>query len=314
VLATSLLPAPALANADGGTAAPTHSEQAGGGSGYRTTAPAPPERRPAADEPKRTAAKAKRARRGSVLTSFSLRRPNLYLGGYASRLSFEFSGRRAVKTRLRVLNAADRSVVAVFPLGDLAPRVPHVVTFTGSETGAPLPEGRYLLHIAGRGLRRGAVASSTAEVSFSHHRFPLVGDFDWGNEGSRFGAGRKGHIHQGQDLSAVEGTPIVAPRGGTVEAVQYQAGGAGHYIVLDVPEENRDYVFMHLRTGSTVVEEGQAVRTGQRLAEVGNTGGSTGAHLHFEIWVGGWWNGGAPIDPLPELQLWAGVEPTVTPP
>ena len=60
--------------------------------------------------------------------------------------------------------------------------------------------------------------------------FPLAGSFDWGNEGSRFGARRKGHLHQGHDLAAAEGTPVVA-RGRLVKAVGYRAGGAGHYVV-----------------------------------------------------------------------------------
>ena len=97
---------------------------------------------------------------------------------------------------------------------------------------------------------------------------------------------------------------MVAPRAGVIEAVEYQAGGAGHYVVLDGDEEENDYVFMHLRDGSIPVTAGQHVRTGQRIGEVGNTGRSFGAHLHFEIWVGGWFDGGAPIDPLPALQDW----------
>jgi murein DD-endopeptidase MepM/ murein hydrolase activator NlpD len=53
------------------------------------------------------------------------------------------------------------------------------------------------------------------------------------------------------------------------------------------------------------VSTGDPVRTGQLVGEVGNTGRSFGAHLHFEIWVGGWFSGGAPVDPLPFLQAWA---------
>jgi murein DD-endopeptidase MepM/ murein hydrolase activator NlpD len=205
--------------------------------------------------------------------------------------------------RLHVLSASDRSRVATIDLGERAAGE-HTAAFTGLE-GDVLPEGRYLLHMAGKGLRRGPTASSTAEIEFSHHAFPIAGAFDWGGEGSRFGAKREGHTHQGQDLAADEGTPVVAPRGGVIEAVQYQAGGAGHYLVLDGDDEDRDYVFMHLKTGSITVTEGDRVRTGQKLAEVGNTGSSSGAHLHFEIWVGGWYTGGKPIDPLPLLQSWA---------
>lgn len=142
--------------------------------------------------------------------------------------------------------------------------------------------------------------------SSTGYRFPVAGPFSWGGSGGRFGAGRQGHTHQGQDLSAPEGTPVLAPASGLVEAVQYQASGAGHYIVLDGADENRDYVFMHLRAGSITVNRGQSVRAGRRIGEVGNTGRSFGAHLHFEIWAGkGWYTGGRPIDPLPLLRAWA---------
>jgi murein DD-endopeptidase MepM/ murein hydrolase activator NlpD len=144
-----------------------------------------------------------------------------------------------------------------------------------------------------------------APTPTSDHAFPLLGAFGFGGKDSRFGAGRPGHIHQGQDISAALGTPLVAPWSSTVEAVKYQASGAGYYVVLDGNDEDRDYVFMHLRKGSTLVKVGDAVGKGQQIAEVGNTGSSTGAHLHFEIWIGGgWYTGGHPVDPLPFLQAW----------
>jgi murein DD-endopeptidase MepM/ murein hydrolase activator NlpD len=144
------------------------------------------------------------------------------------------------------------------------------------------------------------------------HHFPVAGPFDLGGEGARFGAPRGGHLHQGQDISAAEGTPVVAPYAGTVEFVRFQASGAGWYIVLDGDIEDRHYVFMHLRAGSLLVAAGQAVSAGQPLAQVGNTGSSSAPHLHFEIWVGGWYAGGAPIDPLPLLQVWAGIPAAAT--
>jgi murein DD-endopeptidase MepM/ murein hydrolase activator NlpD len=248
---------------------------------------------------------ARRARRGgTLLTSFAVSRKHVYLHGRPARIRFTLSGRRPLNVRLRVLAAADRTPVATIDLGERSAGE-HTATFTGLETGVALPEGTYLLHLAGRGLSRAPAASSTADLEFSHYAFPVRGDFDWGGEGSRFGAGRDGHSHQGQDLAAAEGTPVVAPRGGLVEAVQYQAAGAGHYVVIDVAEEDRDYVFMHLKTGSITVAEGERVRTGQTIGEVGSTGRSSGPHLHFEIWVGGWYSGGDPIDPLPLLQSWA---------
>jgi murein DD-endopeptidase MepM/ murein hydrolase activator NlpD len=150
-----------------------------------------------------------------------------------------------------------------------------------------------------------APAPAPLPIPTSDHAFPVSGPYSLGGDDSRFGAARRGHTHQGQDITAAEGTAVVAPWAGTVEAIKYQAGGAGHYIVLDGDGEDRDYVFMHLRQGSVIVTKGALVAKGQQLAQVGNTGSSTGAHLHFEIWVaGGWYTGGQPTDPLPFLQAW----------
>jgi murein DD-endopeptidase MepM/ murein hydrolase activator NlpD len=137
--------------------------------------------------------------------------------------------------------------------------------------------------------------------------FPVAGDFDFGGAGARFGAGRTGHTHEGQDIMAAAGTPIVAPYAGTISSTSYQSGGAGEYLVLDATD-GRDYFFAHCLRHSTVVAVGAAVSAGQPLCQVGATGTTSGApHLHFEIWQVGWRvAGGTPIDPLPELRAWAG--------
>jgi murein DD-endopeptidase MepM/ murein hydrolase activator NlpD len=138
--------------------------------------------------------------------------------------------------------------------------------------------------------------------------FPVRGAYSFGGADSRFGAARSGHVHQGQDISCAEGTPIVTPRGGSVYWVAYQAAGAGYYVVVR-GDDGRDYVFMHLEAGSTVVAKGQLVRAGQVLARAGSTGESSGPHLHFEIWPDGWYAAGSsPIDPLPDLQAWAAAD------
>ena len=73
--------------------------------------------------------------------------------------------------------------------------------------------------------------------------------------------------------------------------------------------DGRDFVFMHLETGSITVGEGDSVAAGAQFAQVGSTGGSTGPHLHFEIWPDGWYSSkdSQPIDPLPQLLAWAGT-------
>jgi biotin carboxyl carrier protein len=137
--------------------------------------------------------------------------------------------------------------------------------------------------------------------------FPVAGAFDFGGVDARFGAGRPGHLHEGQDIIAASGTPVVAPYAGIVSRTSYQAGGAGEYVVLDAAD-GRDYFFAHCIRRSTAVTEGAAVSAGQQLCQVGSTGTASGPHLHFEIWNIGWRiPGGYPIDPLPELRTWAGL-------
>ena len=136
------------------------------------------------------------------------------------------------------------------------------------------------------------------------HRFPIAGPFTYSGPDGRFGAPRPGHAHQGQDLIAAEGTRVVAPRRGRVTQVGYQAKGAGHYVIIDGAGERLDYAFFHLQEGSIRVRQGQYVRMGARIARVGNTGRSFGAHLHFEIWSGAWYGGGEPIDPYPFMRRW----------
>jgi murein DD-endopeptidase MepM/ murein hydrolase activator NlpD len=137
--------------------------------------------------------------------------------------------------------------------------------------------------------------------------FPVAGAFDFGAAGARFGAGRVGHIHEGQDILAAAGTPVVAPYAGTIIHTSFQASGAGEYVVLD-GADGRDYFFAHCLRSSTAVVERAAVVAGQTLCRVGATGTTDGAtHLHFEIWQVGWRvPGGVPIDPLPELRAWSG--------
>jgi murein DD-endopeptidase MepM/ murein hydrolase activator NlpD len=239
-----------------------------------------------------------------------LRRPRLFLYGRPAQVAFRIRSRaKLVDVRISVIARGARRPASTLMLGPRRAGVVHTVPLTGRESGT-LPEGSYRVRVSakdsrGRRLRRGAGVSSARELTFLHHRFPLAGPFTYGGPDARFGAPRKGHTHRGQDLAAAEGAPVLAPRGGVVEAVQYQADGAGHYVALDGADEERDYVFMHLRSGSIPVREGQTVRTGQRIGEVGNTGRSFGAHLHFEVWTGsGWFSGGRPVDPLPLLQAW----------
>ncbi|MBV9213264.1 MAG: M23 family metallopeptidase [Actinobacteria bacterium] len=138
----------------------------------------------------------------------------------------------------------------------------------------------------------------------SRPRFPIAGPHNYGGPAARFGAPRGNHTHQGQDVLAAEGTPLVAPLRGYVKYVSDQPCCAGIYIVMHASGTPYDFVFMHLQPGSVRVGQGQSVQPGTRIGSVGHTGDATGPHLHFEVWDGAWQAGGHPIDPLPLLLSW----------
>ena len=100
-------------------------------------------------------------------------------------------------------------------------------------------------------------------------------------------------FHQGVDISAGRGTPVVAPGDGKVVFVGWSAG-YGKLVEID-----HGYGiltrFGHLHNYN--VKEGQLIRRGERLGKVGSTGRSTGPHLHYEIRYKG-----KPINPIPYLK------------
>jgi murein DD-endopeptidase MepM/ murein hydrolase activator NlpD len=147
-------------------------------------------------------------------------------------------------------------------------------------------------------------APTPAQTAAEGAIFPVSGPHSFGGPENRFGAGRVGHIHQGQDVLASEGLPVLAPLAGTIVTTGYQAGGAGWY-VAEQAGDGLSFFYAHCEAGSVAVKAEASVSAGQQLCLVGQTGDATGPHLHFEIWVGGWRVGaGYPIDPLPYLEAW----------
>ena len=131
--------------------------------------------------------------------------------------------------------------------------------------------------------------------------FPLPGAHTFGDG---FGAARTGHTHQGQDIMAPCGSPLVAVSRAKVKFVSFQRL-AGNYVVIRNKKLHQDYMYAHLIAPAPVVK-GQVVQAGQQIGNVGQTGDATACHLHFELWVGKWYRGGHPVDPLPFLQVWDG--------
>jgi murein DD-endopeptidase MepM/ murein hydrolase activator NlpD len=240
--------------------------------------------------------------------SFTLE-PTSIVPGATVTIRYRIGGRpRRVRVRVDLVPEAGGRPAATLHLGRQR---------TGRERSATwhprLAPGRYAARLRATTVnRRGARTSQNVAVEVvappvtaSAGVFPVQGPYSLGGEDARFGAGRHGHTHQGQDIIAAAGTPVVSPRAGFVSWRAFQKGGAGHYVVVH-GDDARDYVFMHLLDGSVAVQKGQAMTAGQQLGAVGSTGASSGPHLHFEIWPSGWYaEGSEPIDPLPDLLAWA---------
>ena len=93
--------------------------------------------------------------------------------------------------------------------------------------------------------RRRPPPLATGSFDLVDHKFPVRGKHTYGTGIAAFGAQRDGHIHQGQDVFANCGTPLVAARGGIVKLNKFEAN-AGNYIVIDGAGTDVDYVYMHL--------------------------------------------------------------------
>jgi murein DD-endopeptidase MepM/ murein hydrolase activator NlpD len=200
-------------------------------------------------------------------------------------------------------------VVRSFYRNDVEPGAEMRVRWDGTTSeGRPAGNGRYSFRIEPQGgteIAARAASSQSLSLGFAlyGYAFPILGSHEFGMGAGRFGAARTGHTHQGQDVMADCGLPLVAARGGLVQYAGYE-GNAGNYVVIDGKGTTLDFMYAHLAEPSPL-KTGDSVRTGQPIGIVGDTGDATACHLHFEIWTApGWYEGGSPVDPLPYLEKW----------
>jgi len=90
-------------------------------------------------------------------------------------------------------------------------------------------------------------------------------------------------MHEGLDFPAPVGTPVLSAAGGVV-VTQETHPNYGFYIEVD---HGNEVLTRYAHLSRSVVKKGDLIKRGQKLAEVGNTGRSTGPHLHFEVLVRG---------------------------
>ena len=245
----------------------------------------------------------------TLLAAETKPRKSFYFGFRYPRLRFTLgSDQPENDVRIDVVNGSGE-IVRSFYRENLAPNVAYNLRWDGTTAeGKPARNGRYSFRVSPQTpapAARKATTKTTLALGFKlfGYTFPIPAGHDYGGAMSRFGAGRSGHTHQGQDVMAACGTPLLAARGGKVQYAGWDDGG-GNYIVIDGKGTPNDFVYMHL-VEPALFKEGETVRTGQPIGFVGTTGSSSACHLHFEIWAGpGWYEGGSPFDPLAELQKW----------
>ena len=106
-------------------------------------------------------------------------------------------------------------------------------------------------------------------------------------------------MHYGVDLPMPQGTPVRAITGGTVQYAGWDQMGGGNTITVQEPDGQHSQFYMHL-SGFNVAA-GQTIQTGQIIGYSGNTGASTGPHLHFQR-MNGYPSNETAENPLPFLQ------------
>ena len=105
--------------------------------------------------------------------------------------------------------------------------------------------------------------------------------FSWpvrGRLSSQFGM-RRGRSHEGIDIAAKRGTPIFSAESGRV----IHSGGLGSYGKVVIVKHAGRFRTVYAHASRLLVRKGEFVERGQKIAEVGSTGRSTGPHVHFEI-------------------------------
>jgi murein DD-endopeptidase MepM/ murein hydrolase activator NlpD len=242
----------------------------------------------------------------SVQVGLSQPRKIFFGGMQRAIFNFQVTGARPVDVQIALVRLTDGAIVQTWQRPAVAPGLPERITWNGALRGKPAPQGRYAFRVTTPGAM-GARASTSPDdqdaVTIVGYAFPILGPHKFGMGAGRFGAARRGHVHQGQDTFARCGTPLVAARGGKVIYAGYHSL-AGYYVVIDGSGTGVDFMYAHLRQPALVVT-GDNVYTGQQIGEVGDTGDAVGCHLHFEEWTApGWYRGGHPYDPLPDLKRW----------
>jgi murein DD-endopeptidase MepM/ murein hydrolase activator NlpD len=243
----------------------------------------------------------KDAKRIQKLLASNATSGSFFVQGY-TRPTLTVTAHHAGNAKVKVLDSGG-SVVQTIPLSFGGAETRNV-SWDGMTPAGLAGDAIYRLKLGKSNTAGARAAGQTQPFQLHLHAFPVPGPHNFGGPDARFGAPRPGHTHQGQDIPASCGQKEIVDETGQVRVNAYQASGAGYYVVLHGAITGTDSVYMHLKAPSWAAA-GTSVYAGQQIGKVGATGDAEGCHLHFERWSApGWYVGGAPYDPLPELLYW----------
>lgn len=138
----------------------------------------------------------------------------------------------------------------------------------------------------------GALLASFARPKSENPIPPVKGPI---HPNGRFNTIRSGAIHGGIDIMIPTGTPVVSPLSGEVKQVYYNSRGGNQVII----RHDNGLITGYAHLSSVLVKVGQKVHRGQIIAKSGNTGMSTGPHLHFTLRL----SNGQAVDPERYLRF-----------
>lgn len=151
----------------------------------------------------------------------------------------------------------------------------EIMTIDGQEHGRTVLERTVLSEATNEIVEIGTknIGIGTGDFSLPIHDYTFTSAFKW----------RWGRLHSGVDLAAPEGTPVYAADNGKVIVSEESGNGYGRYVIID---HGNGYKTLYGHNSSLLVSVGDIVAKGDKITLSGNTGNSTGPHLHFEVIVG----------------------------
>lgn len=150
----------------------------------------------------------------------------------------------------------------------------EIQTVDGQEHGRTILERTVLSEATDEIIEVGTrnIGIGTGEFDLPVYGYTFTSGFKW----------RWGKLHSGVDLAVAEGTPIYAADNGKVIVSEDSGNGYGKYIILD---HQNGLKTLYGHNSELLVSVGDIVAKGDKIALSGNTGNSTGPHLHFEVHV-----------------------------